>query len=44
MKNSKRIFPSVSVGYRSQKPQKNYVFRTGIGWPEAIYVGWGFSF
>jgi hypothetical protein len=36
--------PSFSVGYRSQKRLSHFIFRTGIGWPEAIYVGWGVSF
>ena len=36
--------PSFAVGYRSQKPQSHYIFRTGVGWPEGIYVSWGFSF
>jgi hypothetical protein len=35
---------AASIGYRANKPGKNYVFRTGVSWPEAIYVSWGFRF
>ena len=38
------LHPSFSIGYRSQKPQSNFIFRTGVGWPETLYVGWGVSF
>lgn len=39
------IFPlSGSIGYRIQKPGSHFVFRTGVGWPEALYVGLGVSF
>lgn len=38
------LFPSFSIGYRSQKPQSNFIFRTGVGWPETLYVSWGVSF
>ena len=34
---------SGSIGYRYQKPKGHLVFRTGIGWPEAVYVSLGFS-
>jgi hypothetical protein len=33
-----------SIGYRAQKPDNKHMFRTGVSWPEAIYLGWGFSF
>ncbi|MBN4071337.1 hypothetical protein JYT72_02385 [Crocinitomix catalasitica] len=37
--------PSLSMGYRYQKPQKfSPVFRIGGGWPKAAYVSLGFSF
>jgi len=36
--------PSFALGYSSQKPQSHFIFRTGVGWPEALYVSWGFSF
>jgi hypothetical protein len=35
---------AISIGYRANKPGKRYVFRTGISWPEAVYVSWGISF
>lgn len=39
------IFPlSGSIGYRIQKPKGHFVFRTGVGWPEALYFGLGVSF
>jgi hypothetical protein len=37
------IYPSASIGYRKQKPD-GFIFRTGIGFPDALYVSWGFSF
>jgi hypothetical protein len=36
--------PSGNIGYRFQKPDSNFIFRTGIGWPEALYIGVGVSF
>lgn len=42
--SSQLILPSATIGYRRQKPNSHYIFRTGVSWPEAIYVGWGFSF
>lgn len=38
------LFPSVSVGYRKQKPGSGFIFRTGVGFPDALYVSWGYSF
>ena len=39
------IFPlSGSIGYRIQKPNSHFIFRTGVSWPEALYVGLGVSF
>ncbi len=39
------IFPlSGSIGYRIQKPGGHFLFRTGVGWPEALYFGLGVSF
>lgn len=39
------IFPlSGSIGYRIQKPNGHFIFRTGVGWPEALYFGLGVSF
>lgn len=36
--------PAISLGIRSQKPTKHFVFRAGIGYPEGIYVGFGHAF
>jgi hypothetical protein len=38
------IYPAGSVGYRYQKPDGGFIFRTGIGYPEAVFIGIGFSF
>ena len=39
------FFPlSGSIGYRIQKPDGHFIFRTGVGWPEALYFGLGVSF
>jgi hypothetical protein len=35
---------SGTLGYRFHKPDGNFIFRTGVSWPEAVYVGFGFSF
>ena len=35
---------SGSIGYRMQKPGGHFIFRTGVGWPEALYIGLGVSF
>jgi len=33
-----------SIGYRMQKPNGHFIFRTGVGWPEALYIDLGVSF
>jgi hypothetical protein len=38
------IFPSILVGYRKQKPNSPFMFRTGLGFPEALYAGIGWTF
>ena len=39
------LFPvAATLGYRIQKPNGHFIFRTGVGWPEAVYVGLGGSF
>jgi len=38
------VKPSVSAGYRNQKPGRSFIFRAGAGYPETIYVGVGFGF
>jgi hypothetical protein len=32
------------IGYRFQNPENGFIFRTGVSFPEAIYIGLGFSF
>ena len=36
--------PIFNIGYRFQVPDESYVFRSGIGYPELIYLGFGLSF
>ena len=36
--------PSLTIGYRYQKPKGGFMFRTGFSIPETIYVGLGYSF
>ncbi len=36
--------PIFNIGYRFQAPDESYVFRSGIGFPELIYLGFGLSF
>jgi hypothetical protein len=31
-------------GFRHQKPGGNFILRTGIGWPEGIYLSLGYCF
>jgi hypothetical protein len=38
------ILPAFSIGYRGQKPNGNFMFRTGIGFPELLYFGIGLGF
>ncbi len=38
------LLPSASIGYRKQKPGSRFIFRTGIGFPDLLYVSWGVSF
>jgi hypothetical protein len=42
--NYTAIYPVGNIGYRFQAPNKNFVFRTGIGFPELLYVGFGVAF
>ena len=39
-----QFIPVGNIGYRFQAPNKDFVFRTGIGLPELLYVSFGFSF
>ena len=38
------VTPAVSVGYRHQSPTGGFVFRTGIGFPDGLYLSLGFAF
>ena len=42
--NYRAIYPAANIGYRFQVPNENFVFRTGIGFPELLYVGFGVAF
>ncbi|MBE0674091.1 MAG: hypothetical protein IH591_05475 [Bacteroidales bacterium] len=35
---------SGSLGYRTQKPDGQFLFRTGLSWPETLYLGFGVRF
>lgn len=39
-----QFIPVANIGYRFQAPNKDFVFRTGVGFPELIYVGLGVAF
>jgi len=36
--------PAFSVGYRGQKPDGSFMFRTGLGFPELLFFGLGIAF
>jgi hypothetical protein len=36
--------PSGSIGYRFQPPGSGHLFRIGAGYPEAVFLGFGFCF
>ena len=38
------IIPAGAIGYRFQKPGGKFVFRTGIGFPESLYLSLGLCF
>lgn len=38
------IYPSGTLGYRYQKPDGWFVFRTGVGFPDIVYLGLGVAF
>lgn len=49
--SAKRFYPlwsnnyaAANIGYRYQKPGGFFVFRTGAGWPEVMYLSLGFCF
>jgi len=39
-----RFGPGLAVGYRYQAPGGHFVFRTGLGFPEVIYISIGSAF
>ncbi len=39
-----RYTPSGSIGYRFQKPSSGFVFRTGLAYPEVVYLSFGWAF
>ncbi len=39
-----RWYPSGYIGYRYKNPRKHFMLRAGIGWPDQLSVGLGFSF
>ncbi len=43
-KSSIGIFPAGNIGYRFQKPGGWFIFRTGIGFPDLGYLGFGVAF
>ncbi|MEN8119248.1 MAG: hypothetical protein ABFS35_02835 [Bacteroidota bacterium] len=38
------IFPAGILGYRYQKKDGHFVFRSGLGFPEIVYFSFGFCF
>ncbi len=36
--------PALSIGYRGHKPGGKFMFRIGVGFPELMYTGVGYSF
>lgn len=44
LKNYIKFWPAGSLGYRYQKPGNPFLFRTGIGFPDAVYMSLGLAF
>ena len=42
--NENSVYPAGNIGYRYQKPEGRFVFRTGFSFPETLYVSLGTSF
>lgn len=42
--NEHELFPSFNLSYRFHKPGRPFIFRTGVGWPEAVHFSFGFDF
>ncbi len=41
---NKYFSPAVNIGYRFKKTERKFIFRTGIGFPELLYIGFGYAF
>jgi hypothetical protein len=39
-----KLLPAGNLGYRFQKSDGHFMFRTGVGLPEGLYIGFGFVF
>jgi len=39
-----KIQPSIAAGYRYQNMQKPFIFRCGLGYPEALFISLGWAF
>ncbi|MEE3146177.1 MAG: hypothetical protein VX280_08415 [Bacteroidota bacterium] len=39
-----QFLPVASFGYRYQVPNDGFIFRTGVGYPELLYISFGVSF
>jgi len=42
--SGKYVAPAPNIGYRYQKPDGKFVFRTGVGFPELLYMSFGYAF
>lgn len=38
------VVPALLIGYRYQRPQGGFVFRTGVGFPDGVYLSVGLAF
>jgi hypothetical protein len=38
------VAPAPNIGYRFQKPDGKFIFRTGVGFPELLYLSFGYAF
>lgn len=41
--NKKKLNLSTSIGWRYQKPDNKFIFRVGVGYPDVIHLGFGWS-
>jgi hypothetical protein len=45
LNNAEDMLPvAFNIGYRLQKPGKGFMLRTGVAFPETLYLGLGWSF